>query len=165
MKYLDSHFNAMAHHEVGMLGDRSHGACRYLRISRRFVTWELLLRFGWPNFNRQGILCSYVFSLGETRAERVTILDAADWYDRLRKDLDSQVMPSAADYLAQRRALHDRQVPGPTVSMGWSAYVAGESGIVSTRLLLLGASGTRIYNAFVKRLIRYRVGKGVPGFA
>ena len=49
-------------------------------------------------------------------------------------------------YQAQRRVLHDRQVNGPTVTAGWSSYVASESEVVSQPVLLLGASGTCIYN-------------------
>ena len=86
------------------------------------------------------------FLPGEVDEERVNILQAADRYDDLRTNLELHPIPRAAYYLAQCRELHDRQVSGPTITAGWSSFVAGESEVLSSKVLLLGASGSRIYN-------------------
>ena len=46
-----------------------------------------------------------------------------------RADLEMTTSPPSADYLAQRRELHIRQVSGPTVTAGWSSYVVGETNL------------------------------------
>ena len=74
-----------------------------------------------------------------------TVAEIADSYDRLRTELQFTNIPPAAYYLAQRRDLHERHVVGPTVSAGWSSFVASEAEICSTNVLILGASGSRIY--------------------
>ena len=86
-----------------------------------------------------------VFQPGKVLKERTHILQAAHRYDRIGADLENTTIPPSAYYLAQCRELHDRQVSGPTVTVGWLSYVAGESKIVSQRALMLGASGSRIY--------------------
>ena len=63
-------------------------------------------------------------------------------------------IPPSAYYLAQCRELHDRQVSGPTVSAGWISFVSGECAVLSSSVLLLGASGSRIYNTGAKRTSR-----------
>ena len=73
-----------------------------------------------------------VFLPGEVDEERVKILQAADGYDDLRTSMELHTIPPAAYYLAQCRELHDRQVSGPTITAGWSSFVAGESEINSS---------------------------------
>ena len=86
--------------------------------------------------------------------ERVNIFQAAYRYDNLRSSLKLYTIPPSAYYLAQCRELHNRQVSGPTVSAGWISYVAGECEVVSSKVLLIGASGSRIYNTGAKRSSR-----------
>ena len=86
--------------------------------------------------------------------ERMHILQAADRYDNLRSSLELYTIPPSAYYLAQCRELHDRQVSGPTVSAGWTSFVSGECAVLSSSVLLLGASGSRIYNTGAKRTSR-----------
>ena len=38
---------------------------------------------------------------------------------------------------------------GTTVTVGWSPYIAGEAAVVPTKVLMLGASGSSIYNTGV----------------
>ena len=95
-----------------------------------------------------------MFLPGEVDGERVNILQAADRDDDLRTGMELYTIPPAAYYLAQCRELHDRQVSGPSITAGWSSFVAGESEFLSSRLLLLGASGSRIYTLGAKRTSR-----------
>ena len=95
-----------------------------------------------------------MFLPGEVDEERVNVLQAADRFDDLRTHMELHTVPPAAYYLAQCRELHDRQVSGPTVTAGWSSFVAGESEVLSSRVLLLGVSGSRIYNLGHKRTSR-----------
>ena len=68
--------------------------------------------------------------------------------------LELHTIPPSAYYLAQCRELHDRQVSGPTVTVGWVSYVAGECEVLSSKVLLLGASGSRNYKTGQKRTSR-----------
>ena len=65
-----------------------------------------------------------ICTLGKTIVKKTHILDAADKYEKIRNDLELHAIQPLADYLAQGKELHDRTVPGPTVSVGWSASVA-----------------------------------------
>ena len=95
-----------------------------------------------------------VYLPGEVDEERMNILQAADRYDNLRSSLELYTIPPSAFHLAQCRELHDRQVSGPTVSAGWTSFVSGECAVLSSSVLLLGASGSRIYNTGAKRTSR-----------
>ena len=76
-----------------------------------------------------------VFLPGVVDEERVNILQAADRYDDLRTKLELHTIPPAAYYLARRRELHDCQVSGPIITAGWSSFVAGESEVLSSKVL------------------------------
>ena len=93
-------------------------------------------------------------SPGERMMENMNILEAADKYDVLRRALGIKSLPPPAYYLAHCRELHNRIVPGPTITMGWSEFASSGADVVSTKVLMRGASGSRIYNMGSKRSSR-----------
>ena len=94
-----------------------------------------------------------VVSLGETCPERMRILDVADRYGRLCKELEVQVIPPAA-WRSAGNCMTARYQCQRFQLVGCSAYLAGESEVVSTNAILLGARGSHILNVVVKMTSR-----------
>ena len=93
-------------------------------IGTLVAAWATKLQQAWHSLRLP-------YALGEVQTESMTVLEAADKYDALRKTFGVNHHPPSTYYRAQRRNLHDRRVIDPTMTMGWSRIAAGDADVVS----------------------------------
>ena len=82
----------------------------------------------------------------------IPLEQAADELDALRRQHSiASTTPWSKYFLANCRALHSREVTGPTAVAGWKSYVSGEPMIRCKNIIVVGDSGTRFYPANGKK--------------
>ena len=92
----------------------------------------------------------YVFC-NNPSCDSMSLASAAEQLDTIRRTHNLTMSPSSEYYMANCRALHSVDVPGPTAVPGWKRYVSGQLFVQSRHILIIGESGTDIYRSSGKQ--------------
>ena len=103
-----------------------------------------MLEYSWA----QGLIVAshslrYVFC-NNPCCDSMPLASVAEQLDTIRRTLNLSMIPSSEYYMANCRALHLIDVPGPTAVSGWKRSVSGQPYVHSVNILRSGDSGSDI---------------------